>query len=189
MTTRLVCRHSIIALALLCFASLAIPAELQSGANVYLLSMRSGFNLFLANQLTQSSVLTVVTDPAMAEYILTDSVGEAFEQSMEALYPKPKPEEAKPEHAETPKEETKKESGGMGSMVDAYSTTVRRPSAFSRADGTYFLVDRHNRVVVWSTFLNHRDTRNEAMNKDAARVVKRLKEFMKASVSVPAMVP
>lgn len=174
--TRLLRRHWIVALGALCITSIAIPAELQSGACVYVLPMRSGFNLYLASQLTQTNSLAVVTDAALADYILTDSIGAAFEQSMDELYPKPKPEE--PAKA---KDEEKKESGGMSTMVDAYSTQVRRPATFSRADGTYFLVDRHSRIVVWSTFLNHRDTRNEAMDKDATQVVKRLKKFLKAS--------
>lgn len=173
--TRLLRRYWIVMLAALCVSAAAIPAELQSGASVYVLPMRSGFNLFLASQLTQSNVLTVVTEAPLADYILTDSIGAAFEQSMDDLYPKPKPEEP----VKT-KEEDKKEGGAMSSLVDAYSNTIRRPSTFSRADGTYFLVDRHSRIVVWSTFFNHRDTRNEAMNKDASQMVKRLKKFLKA---------
>ena len=64
-------------------------------------------------------------------------------------------------------------------MVDAYSTSVRRPSTISRSDGTYFLVDRHSRIVVWSTFFNHRDTRSQSMDKDAAQMVKRLRKYLK----------
>lgn len=174
--TRLLRRHWLIALAGFVVTATAAPAELQSGANVYVLPMRSGFHLFLASQLAQANVLTVVTDASLADYILTDSIGGAFEQSMEELYPKPKPEE--PAKA---RQDDKKESGGISSMVDAYSTSVRRPSTFSRSDGTYFLVDRHSRIVVWSTFFNHRDTRNQAMDKDAAQMVKRLKKHLKAA--------
>ena len=174
MMTRLLRRHWLIVLAGFVVTATAVPAELQSGANVYVLPMRSGFHLFLASRLTQANLLTVVTDASLADYILTDSIGEAFEQSMEELYPKPKPEA--PAKA---KEDEKKESGGISSMVDAYSTSVRRPSTISRSDGTYFLVDRHSRIVVWSTFFNHRDTRSQSMDKDAAQMVKRLRKYLK----------
>lgn len=183
MMTRLLRRHSILALVALFVTTIGTSAELQSGASVYVLPMRSGFNLFLASQLTQSNVLTVVTDASLAEYVLTDSVGVAFEQSMDELYPKPKPEPPAKEI-----DEKKKDGSGMSSMVDAYSTSVRRPSTFSRSDGTYFLVDRHSRIVVWSTFFNHRDTRNEAMDKDASQVVKRLKKALTA-LSTAAVAP
>lgn len=186
MMTRLLRRYWIVTLAALCVTAAALPAELQSGASVYVLPMRSGFNLYLASQLTQSNALTVVTDAPLADFILTDSIGAAFEQSMEELYPKPKPEEPVKAKEEDKKEEDKKGSGGLSSMVDAYSASIRRPSTFSRSDGTYFLVDRHSRIVIWSTFFNHRDTRNEAMNKDAAQMVKRLKKFLKSASATAA---
>lgn len=168
------------ALGALCLTGLAVSAELESGANVYVLPMRSGFNLFLASQLTRSNVLTVVTDPALADLILTDSVGAAFEQSMDELYPKPKPEVEKEEAA------TKKDGGGVSSMADAYATAVHRPSVFSRSDGTYFLVDRQSRVVVWSAFLSHRNTRNVTLDKDASEIVKRLGKHLKTTSAAAA---
>lgn len=161
--------------------SMAGGAELESGANVYVLPMRSGFNLFLASQLTRSNALTVVTDPALADLVLTDSVGASFEQSMGELYPKPKPESAAKD-ADT----TKKDSGTVASMADAYATAGARPSGFSRSDGTYFLVNRQSNVVVWSTFLSHRDTRNVTLNKDAHEIVKRLKKHLKTSSATAA---
>lgn len=182
MMTRVLRRHWIAGMLLAGLSASARPAELVSGANVYILPMRYGFDLFLANQITQSGLFTVVTDASLAEYILTDSVGAGFEQAMENLYPKPKPEE------EEPKPEGENRPGSAGAIVQAYSTSVPRASSFSRSDGTYFLVQRHGRAVAWSTFLNHRDTRNEALNKDAGQVVKRLKAFLKqsSSASTPA---
>lgn len=182
MMIRVLRRHLIIGMLLVGLGASARPAELTSGASVYLLSMRYGFDLFLANQLTQAGLLTVVTDPALAEYVLSDSVGAGFEQSMDTLYPKPKEEEPK---AEDSAEKDAKE-GSAESIVQAYSSATPRASSFSRSDGTYFLVNRHSRAVVWSTFVNHRDTRNQAMNKDAAQLVKRLKIFMKKSAAEAA---
>lgn len=183
MMIRVLRRHLIAGILLLGLCVSGRPAELSSGASVYLLSMRYGFDLFLANQLTQSGLFTVVTDPALAEYVLSDSVGAGFEQSMDNLYPKPKEEEAEPEE----KPEKDEKGGSASGIVQAYSSAVPRASSFSRSDGTYFLVNRHSRAVVWSTFVNHRDTRNLAMNKDAGQLVKRLKEFMKKSA--PAATP
>jgi hypothetical protein len=50
-------------------------------------------------------------------------------------------------------------------------------------------VNRENSVVVWSTFLDRRDARNDAMNKDAAQVVKRLLKFMKQSIAAASANP
>jgi hypothetical protein len=72
MMTRLLRRDLVLGLALLSLTVFAAPVEPEPGANVYVLQMRSGFDLHLANQLTQMGALTVVTDPALAQYVLSD---------------------------------------------------------------------------------------------------------------------
>lgn len=183
MMTRLLRRDLVLGLALLSLTVFAAPVEPEPGANVYILQMRSGFDLYLASQLTQMGALTVVTDPTLAQYVLSDSVGKGFEDAMEALYPKPKPEEPD----EKADDDSKKD--GAGSMVDAYANTTRRTSSFARGEGNLFLVNRENSIVVWSTFLDRRDARSDAMNKDATQVVKRLLKFMKQSIAAASAAP
>ena len=61
----------------------ATPAELGQIRSVYLLSMGSGFDQYLANQLTTQEVFQVVTDPQMADAVLTDQIGLRFEKQLE----------------------------------------------------------------------------------------------------------
>jgi hypothetical protein len=59
--------------------------------NVYLLPMSGGLDQYLANKLTASRNFQVVTDPAHADAILSDQVGEGFEERLAELYPPPPP--------------------------------------------------------------------------------------------------
>ncbi len=149
----------------------ADPPEMS--AKVYLLRMQSGFDLHLANRLTESGVLTVVTDPQQADYVITEGVGPGFEETMRRLYPPPAEEE------ETSKTDSDKESGEEKSSL---ATVVRmqppRASSFSRASGTVFLVRRADSTVVWSTFLPRQDTRELMLHRSAGDIVKRMKKWM-----------
>ena len=85
----------------------AVPATdgLAQVRSVYLLSMGSGLDQYLANQLTSGKVLLVVTDPAKADAVLTDRLGVQFEQKLKELYPEPAaPKPAPPKPA--PKKDT-----------------------------------------------------------------------------------
>lgn len=155
---------------------------------MYLLRMSSGFDLYLANQLTQAGALTVVTDPAQAQYVLTDTVGSNFEATMDALYkPKEEPPAAPTDGAEAKGAENAK--GGTRSMIDAYTGAAPRLSSFSRGQGNVFLVSRESSAVVWSTFLDRRDQRSEKLNKAAAEVVKRLQKYMKEGMEATPSAP
>ena len=166
---------------LLHFCLLASSAEPPKGASVYLLRMSSSFDLYLANQLTQSGMLTVVTDPALAQYVLTESVGGNFELMMDSLFKKDEPKQ-KDEAAETDAKDADSETAtGPKSMIDAYEGTPPRISTFSRGQGNIFLVNRDSSTIVWSTFLERREQRSEKLNRAAAEVVKRLKKHIAAS--------
>src|SRR5438067_4847462 len=73
-------------------------AELSSVHNVYLLKMPRGLDQYLANHITSEHVFQVVTDPKLADTILTDQIGEKFEAKLDELYPPQEVEKpAKPE--------------------------------------------------------------------------------------------
>src|SRR5882724_7580208 len=83
-------------------------ADLSSVRNVYLRKMPKGFDQYLANHITGEHVFQVVTDPKLADTILTDQIGEKFEAKLDELYPPPEPEKpAKPEKPEKPEKEEK----------------------------------------------------------------------------------
>ena len=158
-----------------CFAfSTALGADTpEPGAKVYLLRMKNGFDLHLANRLTQTGVLVVVTDPTEAEFVLTENVGTGFEEAMKLLYPPP-PVQA-PETGEGDEDE-----GGRRTDLPVVNRYMgARPSTFGRAEGTLFLVRRTDSTVIWSTFLDRRDTRDSAQDKHAGSIVKRLEKWFR----------
>src|ERR1700728_2941452 len=70
-------------------AFLAITAFGQSAARtVYVLPMAGGLDQFLAQWLTRDHVMQVVADPKIADVVLTDRLGEAFEQKLAEIHPK-----------------------------------------------------------------------------------------------------
>ena len=71
--------------------ALACAADLAGVHSVYLLPMARGMDQYLANQLTNGRVFQVVTDPKLADAILTDHVTEGFETQLEQFSPTPKP--------------------------------------------------------------------------------------------------
>ncbi len=71
--------------------ALACAADLAGVHSVYLLPMARGMDQYLANQLTNGHVFQVVTDPKLADAILTDHVTEGFQTQLEQFSPTPKP--------------------------------------------------------------------------------------------------
>jgi hypothetical protein len=122
-----------------------VSPELLAVKNVYILPMGNGFDQFLANAVSRKGVLQVVADPAKADVIFTDRLGKGFEKAMAELYPEPKAVEAvKP--AKEEEEEDKP------AAFDVKNLAVERQSTFGRGKGTYFLVNRATKNVIWSVY-------------------------------------
>jgi hypothetical protein len=137
---------------LLTFGLQGANPELLKVKAVYLLPMASGLDQYLANALRSSDLYVVVTDPASADAIFTDSIGPAFELKWKELFP---PEEEVEEKAD---EET------------------HPPSTFRRGRGVVFLVERKTKQVVWSTFSPPKDARPSTADKTARAIAQRLKK-------------
>ncbi len=154
----------------------AVNPQLKQVTTVYILSMRSGMDQFLANQLTASGIFQVVTDPQKADAILTDHVGESFESKLKELYPPPpppkKPEEANDDSADKPaKKDAKKDK-----KDDKDDTPIARVSGAIGGKGNFFLVDRRSRSVLWSIYERPKDTTPGELSRTAERVVRHLKD-------------
>lgn len=137
----------------------AANPELLKVKSVYLLPMASGMDQYLANALQGSNLYVVVTDPAAADAVFTDSIGPTFERKWKELYP--------PVQAETEEEEEEVKQDG-GSTVPV--------STFRRGRGVVFLVERKSKQVVWSTFAPPRDSRPATIDKTAQAIASRLKK-------------
>jgi hypothetical protein len=150
----------------------ALGATPEPGAKVFILRMKNGFDLHLTNRLIQAGWMTVVTDPQDAEYVLTENVGPGFEEVLKELFRNPEEEEEQPPPSEQAKENEKAEMPVLNRYAGA------RPSTFGKAGGVVFLVKRVDSSVIWSTFLERRDNRDQAMDKHAGNVVKRLGRWL-----------
>jgi hypothetical protein len=154
-----------------CALAAAVSPQLKQVNTVYILSMTSGMDQFLANQLTRLGVFQVVADPQKADAIFTDRLGEPFESKLNDLYPPPPPPEAPKKEADDTKSDKHdahdaKDMGGGAS--------VRLGSSSSRGKGNLFLVDRRTRSVLWSIYEPPKDSTPGELSKTATKVVKRL---------------
>jgi hypothetical protein len=180
-------------------AALAVAAtvppspELLHIKTVYILPMRLGFDQYLANQLSQSGLLHVVTDPKKADGILTDHLGEAFEARLDEINPPPKP--PAPAAAEAKVEATKATSSADSADGEPETKTTKKKAkatatdattndnpplrgSFSSGRGNVFLVDKTTRVVLWSTFEQLDSAQPASLTHVAEYVVKDLKHAL-----------
>jgi hypothetical protein len=162
------------------FAVLALAAAeappspaLTAVRTVYILPMSRGIDQFLADRLTVTHAVQVVSDPQKADAVFTDHLGENFEQSMETLYPKPAP----PKTSDA-KEDTKKaDQSQVGQLVASSNQAAATApvSTFGRGRGTFFLVDRRTRDVLWSTYQKPTGSHPEELKHTAEAIVKQFK--------------
>jgi hypothetical protein len=142
-------------LSLLVFLAAGAFAQPAGVHTVYILPMAGGLDQYLAEWLTRQHVMQVVTDPKAADAVLTDRLGEAFEQKMAEIHP-------------ADKDKDKTGNAGDGSTThNAFRTTGAR--------GTIFLVDAKSRAVLWSDHENPpSSTSDKNLNHEAERIVKKL---------------
>jgi hypothetical protein len=154
-------------------APLLPASELLEIKTVYLLPMGNAFDQYLANHLTRGGMYQVVTDPSRADAVFTDRLGKAFELKMEELYPKPKlePEPAKPHDEDEPEKQS----------MDMKSAPMDRTSSFGRGKGTYFLVHRGSRNVVWSIYEKPKNVQPGTLDDTAKYVARRLESSARDS--------
>ncbi len=142
-------------------SAIAMAQTSLSGAkNVYLMPMPGGLEQYVALQLTQSGVLQVVTDSTKADVVLTDRVGEDFQQSLSEL-----------DH----KGPAAPQTGKAGEVV--FARPNMRP--LSRAKGTVFLVDKKSGDVLWSALEKPKGTTVGDLNSAAKHIVEELAKARK----------
>jgi hypothetical protein len=149
-------------------------AGLADVRKVYMLPMSNSLDQYLANRLTNEHVFEVVADPALADAIFTDRLGEAFEARLAELLPGP--EADKP--AAPPPDEKDKKAEIRGDIGGEPVNKLAKPGAgtsFSRSRGTIFLVDAKSKLVVWSAFEPASDNRAKQMDRTASQLVSRIK--------------
>ncbi len=144
--------------------------------NVYFLPLPSGLEHFVASHLVKRGLLTVVTDPQLADAVFTDTLGKGFEKRMLELYPSPEPPKPEPEDE---KSKDAKKDGGAGTVMDVKSAAPERFNSFGRGKGTIFLVDRKTNTVLWSAYVRPRSGAADDLDKAAKTIVDRIQETIK----------
>jgi len=155
--------------------ALAWAADLDAVKTVYVLSMAHGLDQHLANHLTNDHVLQVVTDPKLADAILTDRLGESFQTKLETISPNPEP--VKPAD-----DEDKPADKSQNPFLQNPQNSVAAPAAGSswgRANGMVFLVDAKSREVLWSIYDPAKSSASKELDRTAMDIVSRLKKDLK----------
>jgi len=159
-----------------CFAAgAASAADLATVQKVYLLRMSKGFDQHLANHLTRDKVFQVVTDPKLADTIITDRIGLGFQARLDELFPPP--EAPKPEKPAKEKEPEEQDSSAT-LMTDTVNKLANpaSSSSFGGASGMVFLVDTKSKQVIWSMYELPKDSSSRQMDRTASDVVDRIKK-------------
>ncbi len=155
-------KHFLLAATALLMSTGLSAAGLSDVKTVYLLPMSSGLDQYLAQKLTSGAVLQVVTDPQKADVVLTDHLGETFEQSLADLYQtKPKADDK------------------TADAEDKGATFARSGMQGKRGRGTIFLVDRRTHEVLWSVYELPKDSQPGTLRHSAGRISDQLAKSIK----------
>jgi hypothetical protein len=159
----------------------AVNPQLKQVNTVYILSMGSGMDQYLANRLTTMGVFQVVTDPQKADAVITDKLGETFETKFKELYPPPAPPTPPPPAKDAKDDKDSKslvpvEKSAKDDKDKPDESGARRVGSFNRGRGNIFIVDRKSKNVIWSVYERPKDSTPGEMSKTAERVVKRLRD-------------
>jgi len=155
-------------------ATLVCAADLPGVHTVYLLKMGRGLDQYLASRLTSEHLFQIVTDPKLADTVMTDQIGESFQTKLEELFPTPQDPKATP----PPKPKEEQVEGDNPFLGETVNKLAAPPSTFGRSRGTVFLVDAKSRQVVWSAFEPIKSGASKDMDATAVDIVNRLKKAL-----------
>ena len=151
-------KRFVMTLAVMLLPAGVFGADMSGVKTVYLLPMSSGLDQYLAVRLTTASVLQVVADPRNADAVLTDHIGQSFEDRLDEMYgTKPKSED-----------------DNNGS-----TTQFARITSGARSRGAIFLVNRKTRDVLWSAYEPPKGTAPADLNRTADRIAEKLAKAIK----------
>jgi len=136
-----------------------VHPELLEVKTVYLLPMTYSLDQFLAIRLTKGAVLQVVTDPKLADAVLSEHIGPGLDEQLKGLYG---------EKADADKDKDKGSSFAGGPMAGG-----------TRSRGAIFLVDRKTRNVIWSDYVRPKNAQPDELNHVADKIAGQLEKDKK----------
>lgn len=152
-------------------------ADLAGVHTVYVLPMAHGLEQYLANTLTQEHVFAIVTDPKMADAVLTDHVGAGLQEKLDAMLAPPPPA------PKSDKDKAKAKDGASDNPASLVETVNKldnpaSTSTVGHSKGTVFLVETKSRQVAWSIYELPRNTTSKELDRTASVIVSRLRKDM-----------
>jgi hypothetical protein len=171
-------------LLLLASSGVLMCADLASVQRVYVLPMSHSLDQYIANRLTNGHVFTIVTDPKLADAVLTDHVGSSLQATLEDLLQPAEAEKPEPKTDDKDKDKDKDKAGpppGPVSLAESISKTSNpaASSSIGRSRGTIFLVDTQSRQVVWSAYDLPKNFSSKELDRTASDIVSRIKKDLK----------
>jgi hypothetical protein len=174
-----------------CAAACLAAADLSGVRTVYVMPMARGFDQYLASRITREGVFQIVTDPKLADAVLSDRIGQHLQAQLENFFPTPEPE---PEPSAAPAKSDKSEkseksdkpakastdsdtsiAAGLAETANKLESPAQN-SSFGRSRGNIFLVEAKSRLVLWSIYDPPRSNAARDLNRTAEDVVSRLKK-------------
>jgi hypothetical protein len=153
------------------FATLAC-AQYAGPKTVYILPMAAGLDQYLAQWLTKDHFMQVVADPKAAEVVMTDRLGEAFEQKMKQIHPD---SEKKEKSDKDGKDKSDTDKSDKDKVVKKTEETAPHTFRSTKPLGTIFLVDAKSRQVIWSDYHKPPRTNSDSdLNRAAEQIAKQL---------------
>lgn len=160
-----------------CSGAMLCAADLAAVRNVFVLPMSRGLDQYLASRIASEGVFQIVTDPKLADAVLSDKVGETLRAQLETIFPTPAPEteaEEKDDTAATDEGQT------IAAAMKATENKADRPqSSFGRSKGNIFLVEAKSRTVVWATYDPPKTNNSRDLDRTASDIVSRIKKDLK----------
>jgi hypothetical protein len=163
-------------LLLLASGGVLFCADLADVRSVYVLPMSRGLDQYIANRLTNDHVFTVVTDPKLADAVLTDRVGSSLQAKLNEMMQPPEPDKSAPKADEKDKEGPPKDAPSLAESLTTKTSNPAETSSISRSRGTVFLVDTKSRQVVWSVYDLPKDFTSKELDRTASDIVSRIKK-------------
>ena len=152
-------------------------ADLEAVHTVYVLPMAHGLEQYLANTLPNEHVFVIVTDPKMADAVLTDQVGAALQAKLDIMLAIPPPEKPAPKAGEKAGEKDDEAKGSLTEPLNKLDNPAIN-SSLGHSKGTVFLVGTKSRQVIWSAYELPKNSTSNEMDRIASVIVSRLKKDM-----------
>jgi hypothetical protein len=160
--------------------ALLCAADLTAVRNVYVMPMSRGLDQYLAGRLASEGLFQVVTDPKLADAVLSDKVGDSLRAQLETIFPTPKPEVEEPEKEDKDDSAAANEGASVAAGLKETENKVDRPqSAFGRSKGNIFLVEAKSRLVLWATYDPPKSSNARDLDRTANDIVSRIRKDLK----------